>query len=80
MRFIGRGFTDGAEVYAHYVRKGKPRKTVRLGAPQGPCGRIRRAAPPVPVQARRGRWTLQFDNQADYSAEPLSVFVRLRSP
>ena len=40
VRFIGRGFTDGEFVYAHYVRKGKLRKTVLLGAAQGPCGRI----------------------------------------
>ena len=78
MRFIGRGFTEGTEVFAHYVRKGKLRKTVSLGAPQGPCGRIDGQAPPDPDQAPAvGRWTLQVDNQPIYSAEPVSVFVRL---
>src|SRR4051794_11323661 len=30
VRFIGSGFTEGTSVFAHYVRAGKLRKTVRL--------------------------------------------------
>ncbi len=78
VRFIGSGFTDGPMVYAHYVRKGKHRKTVELGAPQGPCGRISAKRRQIPVKRPGlGRWTVQVDNQPDYSAEPVSVFVRL---
>ena len=77
VRFIARGFTDGTSVYAHYVRKGKHRKTVLLGAAQGPCGRIDVRRSQFPFKPAVGRWTLQVDNQADYSAEPLGVFVRL---
>jgi len=78
VRFIGSGFTDGDMVYAHYVRKGRHRKTVKLGAPEGPCGRISAMRRQIPVKRPAlGRWTLQVDNQPTYSAEPVSVFVRL---
>ena len=51
-------------VYAHYVRKGKLRKTVRLGAAQGPCGRIDVRRRQIPIKRpATGRWTLQVDNQ-----------------
>jgi hypothetical protein len=77
VRFIGRGFTDGEFVYAHYVRKGKLRKTVRLGAAQGPCGRIDVRRRQIPIDGpATGRWTLQVDNQKRYSTQPVSVFVR----
>ena len=78
VRFLGRGFTDGTEVFAHYVRAGKLRKTVSLGAPQGPCGRVSVKRRQIPIKRPAvGRWTLQVDNQPIYSAEPVSVFVRL---
>jgi hypothetical protein len=80
VRFIGSGFTDGdaTSVFAHYVRSGKLRKTVRLGAPQGPCGRIDVKRRQFPVKRPAvGRWTLQVDNQPIYSAAPVGVFVRL---
>lgn len=78
VRFLGRGFTDGTEVFAHYVRKGKLRKTVSLGAPQGPCGRVSVKRRQIPVKRPAlGRWTLQVDNQQTYSPEPPSVFMRL---
>ena len=78
VRFIGRGFTDGTEVFAHYVRKGKLRKTVSLGAPQGPCGRVSVKRRQIPVKRPAlGRWTLQVDDQPTYSPEPPNVFMRL---
>jgi hypothetical protein len=78
VRFIGRGFTDGPMVYGHYVRKGKLRKTVKLGAPQGPCGRVSVRRKQIPIRhAANGRWTLQVDNQPPYSADPASVLVRI---
>ena len=78
VRFIGRGFTDGDAVYAHYLRKGKLRKTVSLGAPQGPCGRVDVRHRQIPIKRpATGRWTLQVDNQQAYSTRPVGVFVRL---
>ena len=78
VRVIGSGFIDGPDVYAHYVRKRKLRKTVRLGAPQGPCGRIdvKRRQIPLP-QPALGRWMLQVDNQKAYSTRPNGVRVLL---
>ena len=78
VRFVGRGFTDGTEVFAHYVRAGKLRKTVALGAPEGPCGRIAVKRRQIPIERpATGRWWLYVDNQPTYSPEPVSVFVRL---
>ena len=78
VRVIGSGFIDGTDVYAHYVRKRKLRKTVRLGAPQGPCGRIDVKRRQIPLRKPAlGRWTLQVDNQKAYSTQPASVFMTL---
>ena len=69
---------DAPRSVAKVVRKDKLRKTVSLGAPQGPCGRISVLRRQIPVKRPAlGRWTLQVDNQPFYSAEPVSVFVRL---
>ncbi|HET8949393.1 MAG TPA: hypothetical protein VFN44_02750 [Solirubrobacteraceae bacterium] len=77
VRFIGRGFTDGEFVYAHYMRKGRLRKTVRLGAAQGPCGRVDARRRQIPIDdPATGRWTLQVDTQKRYSSQPVGVFVR----
>jgi hypothetical protein len=75
---LGRGFVDGPQIYAHYVRAGKLRKTVSLGAPAGPCGRLDVERRQIPVRRpATGRWTLQVDSQRAYSPRPASVFVRL---
>jgi hypothetical protein len=78
VRFLGRGFTDGTTIYGHYLRAGKLRRTVALGTPQGPCGRLDVVRRQIPVRhPATGRWTLQVDNQRDYSESPNSVYVRL---
>ena len=78
VRFLGRGFTDGDTIYAHYVRAGVLRKTVALGTPQGPCGRLDVVRRQIPVRhPATGRWTLQVDNRRAYSERPSSVFVRI---
>jgi hypothetical protein len=78
VRFIGRGFIDGPDVFAHYLRGGKLRKTVRLGAPEGPCGRVdvRRRQFPF-KRPKLGRWTVQVDNQADYTPDTVNVKVTI---
>ena len=77
MRIIGRGFI-GTNAYGHYVRRNKLRKTVRLGAPQGPCGRIDVKRRQIPIdEPAFGRWTLQVDNHKEYSASPAGVLMTL---
>jgi hypothetical protein len=78
VRFLGRGFTDGDEVFGHYLRRGKLRKTVSLGAPQGPCGRVDVRGRQIPVRNPRvGRWVLQVDNAAEYTPVPPGVSVEV---
>ncbi len=80
VRFLGRGFTDGTEVFAHYVRGGKLRKTVSLGPPTGPCGRVDVRRPQIPIKRPQvGRWELQVDNQPTYSPTPITVAVTVPS-
>jgi len=78
VRFLGRGFIDGTEVFAHYLRGGAVRRTVSLGAPEGPCGRVdvRRRQFPI-KRPKLGRWTLQVDNKADYTPDTVNVKVTI---
>jgi hypothetical protein len=74
VRIRGLGFIDGETVYAHYVRKRKVRKTIELGAPQGPCGRISVRRRQIPVRRPAlGRWVMQVDNSPAYSPAPVGV-------
>jgi len=78
VRFLGRGFTDGEEVFGHYLRRGKLRRTVSLGAPQGPCGRVDVRRRQIPVRNPHvGRWILQVDNEPEYTRDPLGVSVEV---
>jgi hypothetical protein len=78
VQFLGRGFLDGAAVYGHYLRHDRLRKTVLLGHPEGPCGRLRAKRRQIPVRRpETGRWTLQVDNEPQYVPQPPGVFVRL---
>jgi hypothetical protein len=79
VRFRGRGFTKPGGIWAHYVYKGKLRKTARLVKhAKGACGTfsVKRRQIPV-VRPRTGKWTLQVDQQKTYAPQPASVFVRL---
>lgn len=65
VRFTGRGFTAEGAVYAHYVRKGKLRRTVRLAAkPKGACGRFSVRRPQFPFRPKQGVWRIQIDQDA----------------
>jgi hypothetical protein len=76
VRIRGLGFTDGEMVYAHYVRKDKVRKTVKLGPPRGACGRISVRRRQIPVRRPAlGRWIMQVDNSPAYSPTPLGVWT-----
>jgi hypothetical protein len=77
--FRGRGFTGPGGVYAHYLFKGRLRRTVTLtSAVAGPCGTFKARRRQIPVRhPRTGTWTLQVDQQRRYSRAPDSVFVRV---
>jgi len=77
--FRGRGFTRAERVYAHYLFKGKVRRTVMLAAAtKGPCGTFTARRRQIPVKhPKTGTWTLQVDQQRRYSRAPDSVFVRV---
>lgn len=81
--FRGRGFTGPGAIYAHYSRKGKLRRTVKLAdAPSGPCGTFVARAPQFPFRPQRGTWRVQIDQQRELSDEgpliQLSIDVRRR--
>lgn len=80
VRWRGRGFTDPTSaVYAHYVFAGKLVRTVRVAKPFGDCGQfsIRRREFPFKQRPHRGTWTVQFDQQKVYSAQP-KLFTTLK--
>jgi hypothetical protein len=85
IRFKGSGFTGNAPVYAHYVYKGKLRKTVRMARKTGTCGTWRARRRQIPVNdAKTGNWTVQFDQSKRYrnaqnpNSGLQSVFVLIR--
>ena len=79
VRFRGRGFTQAAPIYAHYLFGGQEQRTVRLmRRTKAPCGTFRVKRRQIPVaNARTGRWTVQFDQNKAYSSKPDPVWVRL---
>ena len=79
VRFRGRGFTQAAPIYAHYLFGGKEQKTVRLVRhSKAPCGTFRVKRRQIPVDhARTGRWIVQFDQKQAYASKPDPVWVRL---
>jgi hypothetical protein len=84
IRFKGSGFTDDKPVYAHYLYKGKERKTVRMARKTGTCGGWRARRPQIPVNdPKTGTWTVQFDQSKRYRdpKDPSSglrgVYVRI---
>ena len=79
VRFSGRGFTEPAPVFAHYLFGGKEQRTVRLRASlDEPVRHVQRQAPArSPSRTRApGRWIMQVDQKREYSPEPDPVWVR----
>jgi hypothetical protein len=80
IRIWGRGFTAVQPIWAHYVRKGKLRKTVRMARRPGECGSFDVHRRQIPIRKpRTGRWIVQFDQSEQYvdpAVQPL-VYVRL---
>ena len=82
IRFRGSGFTDAKGVWAHYVYKGKHRKTVRMTRRPGTCGTWSKRSRQIPVDdPKTGRWTVQFDQRKRFVRPDDSfsgVYVRLQ--
>jgi hypothetical protein len=78
IRFKGQGFTAQTAVWAHYLYKGKVRKTVRLVRRiDNPCGLFSVKRKQIPIKhPKLGRWRLQVDQQRKYSRAPDGVNVR----
>jgi hypothetical protein len=80
IRFNGLGFTRPKAVYAHYLYKGKVRKTVRMARKTGKCGGFKARRRQIPVKnPGLGGWTIQFDQYKrfrDPAVTPI-VYVRL---
>jgi hypothetical protein len=83
IRFTGLGFIANKNVYAHYVYKGKVRKTVKMAKPQAPCGSWTSHRRQIPIaNPKTGAWFVQFDQLKKYvdpsKHAPKSVYVRLK--
>lgn len=84
VRFRGRGFTESAGVFAHYLRRGKLRRTVRLAkATRGECGAFDVRAPQFPFKPKKGVWRVQIDQHRRLSGVGplinLTIDVRSRA-
>jgi len=78
VRWKGRGFTAEKAIYAHWVYKGKVRKTVKMSRNPGLCGTFEKKTPQIPVASPGlGRWTVQFDQAKKFKANPSTTFVRI---
>jgi hypothetical protein len=80
IRFKGLGFTDAKPIYAHYIHKGKVRKTVRMARKPRACGGFKARRRQIPIKdPGLGKWILQFDQKkrfVDPAVTPI-VYVRL---
>jgi hypothetical protein len=78
VRIRGRGFTQDAPVFAHYLFGGKEQKTVRLARRStSPCGTFSVKRRLIPIAgARNGRWIMQVDQKRAFSQRPDPVWVR----
>ena len=65
-------------MWAHYLYKGKVRKTVRLVRKiNNPCGLFSVKRKQIPIKRPKlGPWRLQVDQQRKYSRAPNGVNVR----
>lgn len=71
IRFLGTGFTrSGRPVYAHYVRHGKLRRTIRLvRRARGACGHFESHRRQFPFRPAAGRWDVQIDQSRRYRTQ-----------
>jgi hypothetical protein len=80
IRFRGLGFTEPKPIYAHYIHKGKVRKTVRMARRPRTCGGFSARRRQIPIKnPGLGKWILQFDQKKRFvdPARKAIVYVRL---
>lgn len=65
LRIGARGFTDGTTLYAHIVRKKKPR-TIRIGRLKGACAKLVARKRLFAAKAPLGTYRVQFDTKRKY--------------
>lgn len=73
--FTARGFTPGQPVYLHFRFGGVTRRTVSLGAAQGPCGIASRRMRALPTRARYGAWRVYVDQSPTFAPTTLPQWV-----
>ena len=83
VRFSGSGFTEDKPVYAHYTRRGKQVKRVRMARRPGTCGSWSVRRPQFPIKdPAQGTWFVQFDQSKQYKdgrrGKLQGVFVRIK--
>jgi hypothetical protein len=65
------GFALGQNAYIHYAYKGKLVKTIPLGAPQAPCGMLKKTVKRWPIRhPKAGLWYLVLDQHAGFANDP----------
>lgn len=80
-RLEARGFEGGGStLYAHYIRKRKLRKTVKVGKLQGPCGDISKRIRNVPFDPEFGVYSVRFDTARRYpnNSDGITIKIRVR--
>jgi hypothetical protein len=66
LRINARGFTTGKTLWAH-IKRGKSRRTIKLGRLKGACGTLQTRKRLLPQDAALGVHTLQFDTSRRYN-------------
>jgi hypothetical protein len=70
------GFTEGKEIYAHYLHRGKVVASQKFGHATGACGLLKKKALQYPGGHPKFKsYTVQFDNLAHYNKSATPRFV-----
>ena len=68
--------TASTTLYAHYLRGGKLKKTVRVGALTGTCADFDGRMKEFPFKAKAGTYRVVFDTTRAYPNQDASIFYR----
>jgi hypothetical protein len=78
LRIVARGFTTGARLYAHVVRRGRS-TDFRIGLLRGACRKLSVRRRLFPGGAAPGAYVVQFDTRRRYSrATPVKQRIPIR--
>jgi hypothetical protein len=77
LRLTARGFTNSETLYAHVVRGGRYRRTVRVGTLRGPCHTKKSRKRVLSRSTSTGSYIVQFDGRKRYRNK-IKVKVRFR--